>query len=96
MMHPFINMTIYGAIWYQGEANAGDELLNIMIMKIIQYSGYRTDQYVCTFPAMINDWRDKWHHGTGGQTDPMFPFGFVQVQIIIGSCLLHLSFIVGC
>ena len=23
MMYPFTNMTIYGAIWYQGEANAG-------------------------------------------------------------------------
>lgn len=23
MIHPFLNMTIYGAIWYQGEANAG-------------------------------------------------------------------------
>ena len=22
MIHPFLNMTIYGAIWYQGEANA--------------------------------------------------------------------------
>ena len=24
MIYPFLNMTIYGAIWYQGEANAGD------------------------------------------------------------------------
>lgn len=23
MIHPFLNMTIYGAIWYQGESNAG-------------------------------------------------------------------------
>ena len=23
MIYPFLNMTIYGAIWYQGEANAG-------------------------------------------------------------------------
>ena len=23
MMYPFTNMTIYGAIWYQGESNAG-------------------------------------------------------------------------
>lgn len=22
MIHPFLNMTIYGAIWYQGEANS--------------------------------------------------------------------------
>ena len=23
MIHPFLNMTIYGTIWYQGESNAG-------------------------------------------------------------------------
>ena len=26
MIHPFLNMTIYGAIWYQGEANANQPL----------------------------------------------------------------------
>ncbi|KAK6169986.1 hypothetical protein SNE40_018487 [Patella caerulea] len=26
MMHPFLNSTIYGVIWYQGEANAGNPL----------------------------------------------------------------------
>ena len=24
MIHPFLRMPIYGAIWYQGESNAGD------------------------------------------------------------------------
>ncbi len=23
MIHPFLNMTIKGAVWYQGEANSG-------------------------------------------------------------------------
>ncbi|XP_071113690.1 sialate O-acetylesterase-like [Haliotis cracherodii] len=64
MMRPFLNMTIYGAIWYQGEANALSPTMN---------------QYNCTFPAMIEDWRDKFHQGSGGQTDPVFPFGFVQL-----------------
>ena len=40
---------------------------------------------------MINDWRDKWHQGTGGQTDPMFPFGFVQVQNIAYSMKLLIA-----
>ena len=31
MIHPFINMTIYGAIWYQGEANAGNEMCSYHI-----------------------------------------------------------------
>lgn len=61
MIHPFLNMTIYGAIWYQGEANENSV------------------NYNCTFPAMISDWRAKFHAGSGGQTDAMFPFGFVQL-----------------
>nr|CAB3266065.1 sialate O-acetylesterase-like [Phallusia mammillata] len=46
MIHPFLNMTIKGAIWYQGEANAE----------------YHADKYACTFPAMISDWRWKWYN----------------------------------
>ncbi|CAH1799415.1 unnamed protein product, partial [Owenia fusiformis] len=62
MVHPFINMTIYGTIWYQGEANAK-----------------RPDNYNCTFPAMIDDWRGWFYAGTHRITDPLFPFGFVQL-----------------
>ena len=35
--------------------------------------------YNCTFPAMIDDWRAKWYQHSGSLTDPLFPFGFVQV-----------------
>ena len=35
----------------------------------------------CTFPAMIQAWRDAWNQGTDGHTDPMFPFGFVQLSV---------------
>ena len=31
---------------------------------------------------MIQDWRSKWHAGTGGQTDAQFPFGFVQLDSV--------------
>ncbi|KAF6721656.1 Sialate O-acetylesterase [Oryzias melastigma] len=63
MIHPFRTMTIYGAIWYQGEANAE----------------YNKDKYNCSFPAMIDDWRMAFHSGSGGQTAGDFPFGFVQL-----------------
>ena len=63
MVYPFINMTIYGTIWYQGEENAE------------RY----THSYNCTFPAMIDDWRAKWYESTEHNTDAVFPFGFVQV-----------------
>ncbi|XP_071958438.1 sialate O-acetylesterase-like isoform X2 [Antedon mediterranea] len=62
MINPLINMTIKGAIWYQGEANTPSP-----------------NSYNCTFPAMIDDWREKWYEGTGGLTDKTFPFGFVQL-----------------
>jgi sialate O-acetylesterase len=46
MISPLINFAIKGAIWYQGESNAGE------------YIKYRS-----LFPAMINDWRNKWGIG---------------------------------
>lgn len=64
MIHPLLNMTIKGAIWYQGEANAE----------------YHQDKYNCSFPAMIDDWRMAFHQGSGGQTAIDFPFGFVQLS----------------
>ncbi|XP_060570660.1 sialate O-acetylesterase-like [Ruditapes philippinarum] len=45
MIHPFLNLTIYGVIWYQGESDI--------------YSP--PDIYKCRFPAMIDDWRKKFN-----------------------------------
>ncbi|XP_062275577.1 sialate O-acetylesterase [Scomber scombrus] len=64
MIHPLLNMTLKGAIWYQGEANVE----------------YHQDKYNCSFPAMIDDWRMAFHLGSGGQTAIDFPFGFVQLS----------------
>jgi sialate O-acetylesterase len=61
MVFPFLNMTIKGAVWYQGEANAG-----------------APDTYNCTFPAMIDDWREKWKSASTYMAST-FPFGFVQL-----------------
>ncbi|TRY98482.1 hypothetical protein DNTS_012364 [Danionella cerebrum] len=66
MIHPFLSMAITGAIWYQGEAN----------------TNHNRDKYNCTFPAMIDDWREAFYDGSGGQTALDFPFGFVQVHFI--------------
>ncbi|NXS52857.1 SIAE acetylesterase, partial [Brachypteracias leptosomus] len=64
MIHPLLNMTLQGVAWYQGEANA---FLN-------------TDQYNCTFPTLITDWRWAFHTGSAGQTELLLPFGFVQLS----------------
>ncbi|XP_053308306.1 sialate O-acetylesterase [Spea bombifrons] len=64
MIHPLLNMTIKGAVWYQGEQNTVTN----------------PDLYNCTFPALIDDWRRSFHEGSGGQTGRDFPFGFVQLS----------------
>ncbi|XP_077421855.1 sialate O-acetylesterase [Vanacampus margaritifer] len=64
MIHPLLNMTLKGALWYQGERN----------------TNYHQDKYNCSFPAMIDDWRTAFHMGSGGQTAMDFPFGFVQLS----------------
>ncbi|KAJ8257123.1 hypothetical protein COCON_G00192750 [Conger conger] len=69
MIHPLLNMTIKGAVWYQGESN----------------TRYHLDKYSCSFPTMIDDWRAAFHLGSGGQTAPDFPFGFVQISTNVRS-----------
>jgi len=63
VIHPFTRMVIYGAIWYQGEANGGPII----------------DRYACSFARMITRWREIWNNRTNGNTDSQFPFGFVQL-----------------
>ncbi|XP_067827220.1 sialate O-acetylesterase [Heptranchias perlo] len=64
MIHPLRRMAIKGAIWYQGEAN----------------TAWHNAEYNCTFPAMIEDWRQAFHEGSGGASEIDFPFGFVQLS----------------
>jgi sialate O-acetylesterase len=49
MIAPLVPFTIKGAIWYQGESNAG--------------SPERADQYHTLFPGLIRDWRYLWGQG---------------------------------
>jgi len=65
MMHPFTRMVIYGAVWYQGEANRD----------------YNTDKYACSLAKLIENWRQIWNERTNGSTNIQFPFGVVQVNI---------------
>lgn len=41
---------------------------------------FNRDLYNCTFPLLIDDWRQTFHDGSQGQTERLFPFGFVQLS----------------
>ncbi|ESO83416.1 hypothetical protein LOTGIDRAFT_133472, partial [Lottia gigantea] len=66
MIHPLLDTTIYGVLWYQGERNALHLSSNV-------------PNYSCQFQALIEDWRSKFHTHSNGETKKDFPFGFVQL-----------------
>ena len=90
MIYPFLNMTIKGALWYQGEANSRKLFgvlhnYNVQVTLLLDLNPLGAPEtYHCTFPAMIDDWREKWYASTMQQTDVLFGFGFVQV-----CCMMH-------
>ena len=63
--------------YYQFVARESHNKSDIIVVPGAPYT------YNCTFPTMIDDWRAKWYQYSGGQTDPLFPFGFVQVCILL-------------
>ncbi|KAI4892158.1 hypothetical protein NFI96_026126, partial [Prochilodus magdalenae] len=72
MIHPLLNMTMKGAIWYQGEANA--DVTNVFQDQILYAFDLPSNDYDIT-----QDWRMAFHQGSEGQTAQDFPFGFVQL-----------------
>ena len=58
-IYPFLQTTIRGAIWYQGEADSQD---------------IYAQQYACAFPAMIADWREKWAQNSNTSIDFPFGY----------------------
>ena len=58
MIAPLLNFPVKGAIWYQGESNAG-----------------RAKEYRTLMPALITDWRAKWHSELPFYIVQLAPFG---------------------
>ena len=62
---PFVNMSIQGFLWYQGENNCNMDVIG----------NYKDGTgYGCELPAMVADWRAAFS-ATPGTTDPLAPFG---------------------
>jgi len=65
---PFMDMTLKGFVWYQGENNMGNVKGNAM-------DGVG---YACAMKQLITSWRAAWS-ATPGTTDPLAPFGVVAL-----------------
>lgn len=80
-----------------GEGGGAPSRFNAMIAPlmrnpiscVIWYQGESNwanyQHYACTFPAMIQSWRDGWHNATGGISPMFWPFGFVQLSVHDGN-----------
>lgn len=68
MVMPFVDMTTYGFLWYQGENNMGGTKGNVLA-----HVGY-----ACNQQALVAGWRKIWS-ATPGTTDPLAPFGIVTL-----------------
>jgi len=69
MLSPFINMTIKGVLWYQGENDVG----HFPAGSSLNHTGYG-----CMEPLLLRQWRSEWSV-VEGTTDPMVHFGFVTL-----------------
>jgi sialate O-acetylesterase len=80
MIYPFTRMVIYGSIWYQGKSRYCIDILDLID---VGESNAGKGHYDCYFSKMIEYWREIWHERTNGITDIQYPFGFVQVSLIL-------------
>ena len=91
MVHPFLPMPVYGAIWYQGKtymyimlnlclrrrfATVAQSILTIMLLG--EANTYNHELYGCAIQQMVEDWRASWFANTPTMGE-QFPFGEVQV-----------------
>jgi len=65
---PFVNTTIKGVLWWQGENNMHEPKGNIK----------NNTGYACMFLKMKNQWQEYWS-GTPGTTEKEFGFGVVTL-----------------
>ncbi|NXR13762.1 SIAE acetylesterase, partial [Semnornis frantzii] len=74
MIHPLLRMALRGIAWYQGKPPKREGLggeANAFLHR---------EHYSCSFPALIADWRRTAHAASAGQSQPLLPFGFVQLS----------------
>eukprot|EP00040_Diaphanoeca_grandis_P022019 m.117790 g.117790 ORF g.117790 m.117790 type:complete len:536 (-) comp28606_c0_seq3:337-1944(-) len=70
MIHPLHSTTIYGVLWWQGEASGAGCPAGVRNTTLATY--------YCLWQALIQDWRSRWH--VASNTSASLPFGFVQLE----------------
>ena len=80
MVAPFINSTIFGALWYQGENNVHDCVGAGRRDSGIDACGNVQTKtgYACSTHNLITSWREQWS-AVPDTTSSMFPFGIVSL-----------------
>ena len=68
-VRPFVNMTVTGWLWYQGENNLFADAGNAA----------HGDGYACLLQQQMAAWRETWSAAGPGTTDPLAPFGIVML-----------------
>ncbi len=96
MIHPLTRMVIYGAIWYQGRKMRSKLSFRDFFRSGESNCAHNQDKYSCAFAKMIEYWRQIWNQRTNGNTDLQFPFGFVQVRLMIIILFIYCLYIVMC
>jgi len=66
---PFVDMTVKGWTWYQGENNMG----------AVKGNSAANVGYGCLQRALVKGWRAAWSSTEPGTTDPNAPFGIVTL-----------------
>ena len=86
MVAPFLNMTIFGALWYQGENNVHECIPSADTNSRSTGDGgpsacgnvLTKTGYACSTLNLVTTWRKQWSI-TPRTTDPTFPFGIVSL-----------------
>ena len=88
MLAPFVNMTIFGALWHQGENNVY-ECMNGVDPSVISErtsdggplacgDSTKNTGYACSTKNLVASWREQWSVQPN-TTSASFPFGIVTL-----------------
>jgi hypothetical protein len=88
MVAPFLNMTIFGALWYQGENNVYECMNGVdpSLVRARSSNGgpgacgniLNRTGYACSTHNLVTSWREQWS-ASPSTTSASFPFGIVSL-----------------